>query len=158
MRRIMLENRAPILMLRAELGLLVEQASVIEDRLRDAPPPGDLRHFRHKRIFAWIVTGLLTVAAFFLAAFALAPFRLGWQSYLICVGISTVLPFLMEEFFEGGKLDILIKPLAVLAMLAGITSLMLMADIRGNLLKQEVETPPALVIDDASPEPTQQND
>lgn len=158
-RHIELENRAPIAMLKAEYNLLGKQASTIEHRLRDAPPPGDLRRYRHKRVFAWVVTGLLTVTAFFLAQLALAPFRLGWQSYLFCIGIATVIPFLMEELFEDGKLEAFVTPLRVISLLAGLASVMLLAHVRGNLLKQQVETPPAVVIEDTQPEqPAAQND
>src|SRR6185437_13350943 len=151
-RHIELENRAPMFMLRAEYAQLAKQAEALEEQLRSAPPPGDMRHHRRKKIFAWVIAGLLTITGFFLAVLTFTPFQLGWQSYPFCIGIAIVVPFLMEELFEGGRLDALIKPLTVVAVVAGIASLMLMADVRGNLLKREVETPPAVVIDDAQPE------
>lgn len=158
-RHIELENRAPMFMLRAEYTQLAKQAESIEEQLRSAPLPGDMRHFRRKKIFAWVVAGLLTVTGFFLAVLTFAPFQLGWQSYAFSIGIAIVVPFLMEELFDGGRLDALITPLTVVAIIAGMASLMLMAHVRGNLLKREVQAPPAVVIDDAQPEqPAQQED
>jgi hypothetical protein len=147
--RITLENHAPVVALRAELALLVKQAEDIEDRLREAPPPGDLRHFKRKKIFAGIVAVVLTVTGFFLAVLTLAPFRLGWPGYLFALGIATVVPFLVERLLEDSRLELLVKALTAVALLAGMVSLMLLADVRGQLLAHEIESPPAVVLDDA---------
>jgi len=151
-RRIALENHALIVAMRAELSLLTDEENRIREQLRDAPPPGDLRHHRRKAIFYWAVTVILTVTGFFLAALTFAPFRLGWQGYLFCLGIATVVPFLVEKLLQDARLEAVVKALTAVAAVAGVASLMLLADVRGHLLAHEIQSPPAVVIDDAQPE------
>jgi hypothetical protein len=150
-RRIALENHAPIVALRAELSLLVDEERRLKDLLRNAPPPGDLRHLRRKKIFYWAVAVILTVTGFCLAVYTFAPFRLGWPGYLFCTGIATVVPFLVEKLLEDRRFEVVVKVLTTIAAVAGVASLMLLADVRGHLLAREIESQPAVVIDDAQP-------
>jgi len=151
-RRITLKNHPNIVSLKAEFSLLLEEERGLEDRLRSAPPPGDLRRHRRKAIYAWAVTIILTVSGFLFALLAFDPFRLGWKSYLYCLGIAVVVPFLVERLLEGCRLEKLIKALTVIAATAGIASLMLLAVIRADLLTEQVQSAPAVVMDDAQPE------
>ena len=151
-RRITLTNHCQIVAHKAELLLLAQQADDVADQLRDAPPPGDLRHFRRKKIFVSIITCLFSVTGFSLAVWTFAPFRLGWPGYLFCIGIATVVPFLVEQMLEGGRFEWITKGMIAVGTVAGFVSLMLLADVRGHLLAHEMQTPPAVVFEDAQPD------
>jgi hypothetical protein len=151
--RIALKNHPNILGHRAELSLLSEEKRELDDRLGHAPPPGDLRHRRRKAIYAWTITALLTGAGFFFALLSFEPFRLGWKSYVYCLGIAIVVPFLVDKLLDDNRLDKLVKALTALAATAGIASLMVLAVIRGDLLAQQIQAPPTVVIDGDQPAP-----
>src|SRR5205823_186799 len=98
--RITLTNEPRILAIRAEIAILQDEERNLEERLRQAPPPGDLRSKRRKAAYYWTVTALLVIAAFVFSLLAFEPYRLGWKSYLYCLGIAVVTPFLVEEVIE----------------------------------------------------------
>jgi hypothetical protein len=155
--RIALKNHPNILGHRAELSLLSDEERELDDRLGHAPPPGDLRHRRRKAIYAWTITALLTGAGFFFALLSFEPFRLGWKSYVYCLGIAIVVPFLVDKLLDDNRLDKLVKALTAVAATAGIASLMVLAVIRGDLLAQQIQAPPTVVIDGDQPAPDAPN-
>ena len=157
--RIELVNRAPILGLQGEYNLMVAEERRIEERLRFAPPPGDLRRLRRRAIYSWCTTAVLTTAGFVFTLLTFAPFRLGWKSWLYSLGIAIVTPYLVEHLLNSKSMEKAIKPLTAMATIAGLASLMLFAVIRGDLLAQEIHQDAAsvVVIDDAAPQPEPQN-
>jgi hypothetical protein len=155
--RTALKNHPSILGLRAELSLLSDEERELQDRLSHAPPTGDLRHKRRKAIYAWTITVLLTGAGFFFALLSFEPFRLGWKSYVYCLGIAVVVPFLVDKLLDDNRLDKVVKALTAVAATAGITSLMVLAVIRGDLLAQQIQAPSAVVIDGDQPVPDTPN-
>ena|ERR1039457_3904781 len=80
--RIELANRAPIVAMRANIALLSERELELKERLRQSPPPGDIRSRRRRALYYWAVTIVLTVAGFFFSLLAFDPYRLGWKSAL----------------------------------------------------------------------------
>jgi hypothetical protein len=78
----------------------------------------------------------------------------GWKGYLYCLGIAIVTPFLLEQFLEKWNAERLFKGLAAIACMAALTSLVLLAMIRGNLFAQQMKdtAAPAIVFDDAQPQ------
>jgi hypothetical protein len=54
--RIELTNRAPIIALKASIALLSQRELALQDKLRKAPPSGDLRARQRKAIYYWAVT------------------------------------------------------------------------------------------------------
>jgi hypothetical protein len=156
-RRIALKNHPSILGHRAELSLLADEKRELDDRLSHAPPPGDLRRKRRKSIYAWTITGLLVLAGFYFALLSFEPFRLGWKSYIYCLGIAIVVPFLVDKLLEGNHFDKLVKALTAVAATAGIASLMMLAVIRGDLLAQQIQVPPTVIIDGDQPAPDAPN-
>jgi hypothetical protein len=150
--RIELTNRAPILALQANITLLSQRKLALEDKLRQAPPLGDLRARQRKAIYYWAVTAVLTVAGFFFSLLAFDPYRLGWKSGLYCIGIAIVTPFCVEKFLEIWGEVKLVKALASIAFVAAIASLVLLAIIRGDVLSQQVkDTTPVVVSGDDQP-------
>jgi hypothetical protein len=156
--RIELMNQPRILALRQEGSLLLEEESGLIERLRHAPPPGDLRSRRRRAAYYWGITILLTLAAFVFSMLTFDPFRIGWKAFPYCMGIAVVTPFLMEQVLEKWNAKRLFKVLATIACAAALTSLVLLAVIRGDLFAEQMKnTAPAIVFDDAPPPPPTQN-
>ena len=157
--RIQLTNQSMIVRLQGEYNLLVAEGQRIEEKLHTAPPSGDLRRLRRRAIFSWSITTILTVGGFALSLLTLAPFRLGWVSWLYCGGIAIVTPYLLDKLLEVRGLEKLITGLTAFAAIAALAGLMLLAVIRGNLLAQEIHQneAPVVVLDDSAPQTEPQN-
>jgi len=157
--RIETVNRPAIIALRARVGQLQEQKRHIEERIYHAPPPGDFRLQRRKAIFRYVIAVLLTVAAFIFSVLAFDPYQLGWKAWLYCLGIAIVTPFLVDRILERWASPRLVNVLATIAGISAIVSLILLAEIRGDLLAQQVTSTPSAVIDnaDAAPPPATEN-
>jgi hypothetical protein len=155
--RIELTNQPRILALRQEGSLLLAEERDLAERLRHAPPPGDLRSRRRKAAYYWAVTIILTLAAFVFSLLSFDPFRLGWKAYLYCLGIAVVTPFLLEQFLEKWNAERLFKVMATIACVAALASLVLLAVIRGDLFAEQMkETTAVIILDDAPPQPQAQ--
>jgi hypothetical protein len=152
-RRIELTNQPRILVLRHEGSLLLEEERNLIERLRHAPPPGDLRSRRRKAAYYWGITIVLTLAAFVFSLLTFDPFRVGWKGYLYCLGIAIVTPFLLEQILEKWNAERLLKVLAATACASAFTSLALLAVIRGDLFAEQMKnTQPVVILDDAQPQ------
>lgn len=153
-RRITLANEPKILSLQAEIAIFQDEERTLEERIKNAQPPCDVRNRRRKAAYYWTVTILLAIAAFVFSVLSFDPYRLGWKSYLYCLGIAIVTPFLIEEVIERWNLAGLVRTLATVAGIAAILSLVLLAIIRGDLLAQQADTSnQAVVTDDADNAP-----
>jgi hypothetical protein len=143
--RIALANNSKITALRAELSFLHEEDKKLQERLHRALPAGDLKERRQKAIYYWSVTAFLAVAAFFFSLLAFDPYRLGWKSYLYCSGIAVISPFCVEKFLEVWASPRLMKTLATIACLAALSSLVLLALVRGDVLAQAAQSVASVV-------------
>jgi hypothetical protein len=156
--RIELTNQPTIVALRQEASLLIEEERDLMERLRHAPPPGDLRSRRRKAAYYWGITIVLTLAAFVFSLLTFDPFRVGWKGYLYCLGIAIVTPFLLERVLEKWNAEQLFKATAMIACAAALTSLVLLAVIRGDLFAVQMKnTAPVIIVDDAEPQQQAQN-
>jgi hypothetical protein len=156
-RRIELVNESRIVALQAEAALLLEEEQSLSGQLRHAPPAiGRSRAAR--RIYAWGVIVFLVFAGFIFSVVAFDPFRLGWKSYLYCLGIAVVTPFLIHTVLERWNSGKLVKSLVAVACVAAIVSLVLLAVVRGNILAQELSVVKAVVLLDDEPAAPPQND
>jgi hypothetical protein len=157
--QIELSNLGPIVGLKGEYQLLVAEEQRLEERLKMAPPPGDLRRIRLRAVINWCVLGLLTIAGFAFTMVTFAPFRFGWKGWLYSAGIAIVTPFLVDKVLDFAKMEKVVKVTTTLATLAAVASLMFLAVIRGDLLAQQIrqDSAPAVVIDDSAPQPEPQN-
>lgn len=147
--RIETANRPAILALRARLSLLADDARDLEDRINLAAPPGTHKARKRKAILRYLIAALLTVAAFIFSVIAFEPYELGWKAWLYCLGIAIVTPFLVDRILERWASPSLVNVLATVAGVSAILSLILLAEIRGDLLAQQVTSTPSAVIDDA---------
>jgi hypothetical protein len=143
--RIALTNNSKISALRAQLALLHGEDRKLQERLQRAVPAGDLKERRRKAIYYWSVTAFLAVAAFFFSLLAFDPYRLGWKSYLYCLGIAVISPFCVEKFLEVWASPRLMKALATIACLAALSSLVLLALVRGDVLAQAAQNVASVV-------------
>ena len=151
--RIETVNRPAILALRARVGQLRDQEQDLESRIYQALPPGTVQARRRKAIFRYAIAALLTVAAFIFSVLAFDPYQLGWKAWLYCLGIAVVTPFLVDRILERWASPRLVNVLATVAGIAAIVSLILLAEIRGDLLAQQVTNTPSAVIDSAENAP-----
>src|SRR5689334_715754 len=132
-RRINLTNEAEIAALRAEFSRLLKEEQHLEERLRNAPLPGDRRIRRRRALYYWTVTGVLALAGFVFSLLSFGPFRYGWKSYLYCLGSAVVMPFLIEKIIDLWNVGRVVKWFAAVACTAAMLSLGLLAVIRGDL-------------------------
>ncbi len=151
--RIELANQPKTLALRAKIAALQESAEDLEERIRKAAPPSEARERKRKMLFYWSVAGLLSIAAFVFSVIAFDPFRLGWKAWLYCLGIAVVTPFLVEKILDSWASPRLVKILATVACVAAVTSLVLLAVIRGDLLTEQITNATAVVMNGDAPPP-----
>jgi hypothetical protein len=157
--RIALANEPRITTLNIEGIWLTKHGRELEERLRLAPPSGDLRQRRRSIFFHWFTGIALTLAAFVFSLIAFDPFRLGPKAWLYCIGIAVVTPFATERFLEVWRSEKLLKAIVTAVFIAAITGGVLLAVIRGDLLSREAEqSAPAVVIDGAAPAQTEPQD
>ena len=153
-----LRNQGPVAMLRAELSLLFTRKQDLEQKLREAPPVGDLRGRRRRARCYWAVAALLTVAGLYFTALTFDPFRLGNKAYVYCLGIAVTVAFLGDLFLVTWGKEKLVKTIVSAAFAATLSSLVLLAVIRGDLLMQQVKSDTATVtIDGYDPAPASPN-
>ncbi len=157
--RIETVNRPAILTLRARVGQLQAHERDLEDRIYHALPPGTVRARRLKAIFRYAIAALLTVAAFIFSVLAFDPYELGWRGWVYCLGIAIVTPFLVDRILERWASPRLVTVLATVAGVSAILSLILLAEIRGDLLAQQVTNTPSAVIENVqdAPPPAPEN-
>jgi hypothetical protein len=150
--RIELMNEPKIVALQAESTLLLQEEETLEHQIRNTPAPAAARNRPSRRVYTWGVVILLALSGFIFSVVAFDPFRLGWKSYLYCLGIAVVTPFLIHAVLERFNSARLIKSVVASGAVAAIASLVLLAVIRGDVLVQELGTVKAVVLlDDAPP-------
>ena len=153
--RIELANQPRTLALRAKIAALQESARDLEERIQKAAPPSEARERKRKMLFYWSVAVLLSIAAFVFSVIAFDPFRLGWKAWLYCAGIAVVTPFLVEKILDAWASPKLVKILATVACVAAVTSLILLAVIRGDLLTEQIANAAPIVVMNGEAPPSQ---
>ena len=151
--RIRLTSDARIAALRAEIALLRDEEADQQQRLHRALPAGDLCQRRRKAFYYWTVTAFLTVAGFFFSLLAFDPFRLGWKRYLYCAGIAVTAPFCVEKFLDVWSSSRLFKILASIACVAALSSLVLLALVRGDVLAEAARNVASVITFQDNPAP-----
>jgi hypothetical protein len=136
-------NLSEIASLKARYDSLFRRRSELLEILRLAPL-GDPTHLVHQR---WYYRGfalVLILAGILFAHLALAPFGLGWEAWVICVGIGSVAAFWTERTLEKIDCERFLKCICVIALIASLGGLLVMALLRGDILalylKSAVET------------------
>jgi hypothetical protein len=151
--RIETVNRPAIFALRAQIAHLQDEAQFIEGRINHAAPPGTLTARKRKARFRYAIAAILTVAAWTFSVIALEPYQLGWKAWLYCLGIAIVTLFLVDRILDRWASPRLVNLVTTVAGIAAIVSLILLAEIRGDLMGEQVSNAPTAVIDDADAPP-----
>jgi len=153
--RIELTNQPGILALRAKIGVLNQTADDIEARIPQAAPPGEARSRKRKALCLWTIAAILSIAGFAFAVIAFEPFRFGWKAWLYCVGIAVVTPFLVDQVLDSWPHVNFIRVVRTVACMAAILSGILLAVIRGDLLRQELaQDNPVVIVNSDDPSTT----
>jgi hypothetical protein len=147
--RIETVNRPAILALQAQVAHLRVQERDLEERIYHALPPNSARSRKRKAIFRYSIAFILTVAGFIFAILAFDPYRLGWRAWIYCLGISIVTPFLVDRILERWASERLVNMLTTAAGVVAVGSLIVLAEIRGDILAEQVKSTPSAVIQDA---------
>ncbi|MGO9010631.1 MAG: vWA domain-containing protein [Bryobacteraceae bacterium] len=129
---------------------LAEREASLQDRLRRAAPPGDVRQRRRKAGYYCATGIILAFAAFCFSLIGFAPFRSGWMGCLYCLGIAIATPFATEEFLDAWRSERLLKGVAAAVFLAALVGGALLAEIRGDLFARQAEQPEAAVVVEGS--------
>ncbi|GEM_PF-3047268 len=137
--RIELANEPQLVALKAQYNALLEEEKELKSRLaRTAQVPGI--NVRKRRIaINWIVATVLIVSGFVLSLLTLEPFRLGLKGVVYSIGIAFVVPFLVERMLDHFPSTTLKRVLVAFACLVGLSSMVLLAAVRGNLLGEQVK-------------------
>jgi hypothetical protein len=83
--------------------------------------------------------------------YGLMPFRLGWLLWAICIAISVLTPFLLDETYawESSKYARLPRAVVTSLCLTAIAAQLLLGVIRGEVMRQQLTVvPPAVVLED----------
>ncbi len=156
--RITAANEPKIIAIENELATLNEAEAALKDRIRQAPPIGDIQTRRRKARYYWAITAMLAIAGFFFSLLAFDPYRLGWKSYLYCLGIAIVTPFCVEKFLETWSSARLMKALATVACASALAALVLLAVVRGDVIGEQLKAVSAVVFSDGAPVSQPQTD
>lgn len=149
-------NQPRIMALRAQMSFLVDRESNLRERIRHAPPAGDFRSRQRKSRYYWTVFVVLWVVGVAFAVLTLDVYRLGWVSYFICMGIALVFPFLLDELLKRFDHHYVAKAITIVACVAALSSLVLLARIRGDVLMQQIKAAaPVVVVGDGNPMPSE---
>ena len=151
--RIVLKNQSAIACFQMEFKDLEREERGLESRLFSAPPSFISFKFRLKAVYYWAVTLALAAGGFALTIYTLAPFRFGRIAWVFAACVAFVTPFLIENALDSQNR--LLKALNAVAALAALGSLMLLADVRANVLDEQIRQSQeqAVVIDGAQPAP-----
>ena len=137
--RIALENEPKLVALRAEAKLLMDKAEKIAERIRNAPPPGNARSRRRKVVFYGCVAGVLVLSGFYFTRLTFEPFRLGLVGWIVPFGVALVLPLLLHWSLKNWNSEWLLPKLVMTASIAAFAGVAILAKIRGDLLKHEMQ-------------------
>src|SRR5213594_1902221 len=97
--RITKSNQPDITGLKAKLALLVEKRDALKELLRRMPS-GNVAALRRRCWCYWTVAAILCVASVFFAHLALAPFGLGWETWLYSLAVGIVCAFWTDRTLE----------------------------------------------------------
>jgi hypothetical protein len=126
-------NLSEIAALKARYDCLFRSREEFLEILRLAPS-GDPKSLLHRRLCYQVFALTLVITGVFFAHLALAPFGLGPEAWVLCLGIGCVAAFWTERTLDHITTEAFLKCVCVLALLASIGGLLIMALLRGDIL------------------------
>ena len=149
-------NQPKITALRAEMTFLLNREASLKERIRSAPPAGDIRSRRRRSRYYWAAALIFWVVGVAFAIITLDPYRLGWASVFLCIGIALAAPYGLDRLLEHCGHPRLVKTIAIIMCVAALTSVTLLALIRGDVLMRQIKAAsPVVVSGDANPLPSE---
>jgi hypothetical protein len=142
-------NEPRIQELNAEMAIDAEDLTRLDEQLRLVKPPLNRSGHKREALYYWLVALILAGASFVFSVITFEPYRFGWKSYLFCIGIAIATPFALEKLLKEWNCRNLIKGITTAAFIGAMSSLMLLAAIRGNVLAQQIQAGSAPVEIDA---------
>ena len=131
-RRRELLNAPEIKSLGAELALRTEERDELTDQIRRTPRPNPLP--QRSRLWYVAIAVVLGVAGFAFAHMALAPFGLGWETWLYSLAVATAFAVATDEVLEQFGCEKLVTGAAAVSFVAALGGLLMMALVRGDIL------------------------
>ena len=138
--RIELSNQPRIRTIQAELAIDADEFNRLDERLRLAAPPGDARARKREAWYRGAMALVLTTASFAFLLLTVDPYRFGWRGWLACAGAVAAVTYGLDKFLECWDRRGLIKILATVAFTGAISSLAVLAVIRGEVLGQQLQS------------------
>ncbi len=138
-RHIEKSNAAEQARLKVRLVSLIEQADELRERLKSRPPEGSAV-LRKRRICLYLFVTLLCLASIFFAHLSLAPFGLGWELWILCLGFGIVVPRSTARTLEIFNGKCLLRTLAVTALAASLAGILVLAILRGEVFALYLRT------------------
>jgi hypothetical protein len=142
-------NAPEIKGLGAELALRTEERDELSDQIRRTPRQVPLRP--QSRLWYVAIALLLGVAGFSFAHLALAPFGLGWETWLYSLAVATVCAVATDEVLEQCGREKLVTGAAAVSFMAGLGGLFMMALVRGDILLLYLKNAMSAGAPDAAP-------
>jgi hypothetical protein len=142
-------NAPEITGLSAELALRTEQRDELQAEIRRTPRQGPLP--QRSRLWYVAIALMLGVAGFSFAHLALAPFGLGWETWLYSLAVASVCAVATDEVLEQCGWEKLVTGTAAVSFVAGLGGLLMMALVRGDILLLYLKNTMAAGVADAAP-------
>ncbi len=157
-RRIAAESQAQIEASEQDIRYLKETERDLLERRREATRNPDAQANRHRRNFLWVVAAILSLGGFLFTLIAFAPYQFGWKGYIYAVAVAIVCPFAVEETLDSWGSVYLLRILRTVSAIAALASLLLLAQVRGDILARTVKDASAQpVVTDDHASSTQQS-
>ncbi len=142
-------NAPEITRLSAELALRTEERDALLAEIRRTPRPSPLP--QPSRLWYVAIALMLGIAGFSFAHLALAPFGLGWETWLYSLAVASVCAVATDEVLEQFGWEKLVTGVAAVSFVAGLGGLVIMALVRGDILLLYLKNAMAAGVTDLAP-------
>jgi hypothetical protein len=142
-------NQPLIVKRRAEIALLADEEQQLQERIRQAPPVGDLRSRRQRAYFEFAFAIVLIGAAVCFSWIGLEPFQLGYKAVLYCVALALIAPYSIEMVLKSwDQHRQLIRGIALTAAGLSIFAIGFLSLIRAHVFAQQLTSVAPVVMED----------
>ena len=147
--RIEVANEPATFALRARIALRQAEGDELEERIRNAPPEGDVRTRRNRARSYKTVAAILLVGIFLFTVMALQPFRIGRKVWGLVLAFAIATPFLCDEALEvwdTARHRLGYKVFITVICVAAIGGQILLGVVRGYVFQEQLTNNTAPVV------------
>lgn len=147
--RIEILNEPTILALRARIALRQDEAKELEERIRNAPPEGDVQARRKRARLYYAIAGLLLIGVFVFTLITLEPFQMGWIGWILALAFAVVTPFLCDltlDVWEVNRYQLWHKILVTGVCFTAVGGQLLLGVVRGYVFREQLTNKTATVV------------